>query len=76
MSLFQYVSLRKLSKTCGYLSFKPFEFTLQWWRCVKIAGKSGFSTYLFDFVGVFCKESRLFCQNIVDNEVKLRYYET
>ena len=28
----------------------------RWLRCAKIVGKSGFSTYLLDFVGVFAKK--------------------
>jgi len=48
----------------------------QWWRCAKIVGKSGFSTYLLDFVGVFCDTVCRTCWNIVDNEMKLRYYKT
>jgi len=31
---------------------------------------------LLDFVGVFCEKTRIFRKNIVDNEMKLRYYET
>jgi len=45
-------------------------------RCAKIVGKSGFSAYLLDFVGVFCEKTLWFRKNIVDNEMKLRYYET
>ena len=28
------------------------------------------------FVGVFCEKTHQFRKNIVDNEMKLRYYET
>jgi hypothetical protein len=38
--------------------------------------KSRFSTFLIDFVGVFCEKTSRFSQNIVDNEIKLRYYKT
>lgn len=48
----------------------------QRWQCAKIVGKSGFSKYLLDFFGVFLRKLTDFARILVDNEMKLCYYET
>ena len=48
----------------------------QRWLGEKIAGKGSFSTEVFNFLGVFCDTTRRGGQNIVDNEIILRYYKT